>query len=71
MGMVGGEVPALLHGVQGLRALGAWGETGFSTGFPQQVDSASTYHPEGRRSLSATCRRAAVNSQEGAGVKAK
>ena len=47
MGMVGGEVPALLHEVQGLRALAPWGKTGFSTGFPQQAKSASTYRPGG------------------------
>lgn len=37
MGMVGGEVPGLLQGFQGLRALEPWGKTGFSTGFPQQA----------------------------------
>ena len=71
MGMVGGEVPTLLFGVQGLRALNPWGKTGFSTGFPQQAKSASTYRPEGRRSLSATCWRAAEGSQAGPGVKSK
>jgi hypothetical protein len=71
MGMVGGEVPALLHGFQGLRALEPWGKTGFSTGFPQQAKAALTYRLEGRRSRSATCWRGAENSQGGPGVKSK
>lgn len=71
MGMVGGEVPGLLHGFQGLRALEPWGKSGFSTGFPQQAKTALTYRLEGRRSRSATCWRGAENSQGGPGVKPK
>lgn len=71
MGMVGGEVPGLLHGFQGLRALDSWGKTGFSTGFPQQVETPVTCRLGGRRSRSATCWRGAENSQGGRGVKSK